>query len=61
MEDKDRSEKTITLCGGGCTTCPDATLHADGSVTLEEYGQAVTLTPFALDMLIRWYADQTKE
>jgi hypothetical protein len=42
----------VTLCGGGCASCPDASFEDDGSVVLSEHGQSVRLSPFALGMLM---------
>lgn len=44
--------KVVTLCGGGCASCPDASFEQDGSIVLSEHGQAVRLSPFALGMLM---------
>lgn len=42
----------VTLCGGGCQSCPEATFRDDGGVDVRgDDGQTVTLTAFQFGML----------
>jgi len=54
-----KQTQTVTLCGGGCASCPQATFTEDGGVVLRaDDGQQVTLTAFQFGML---YAEAAKQ